>query len=393
MKKITEFHRYFDDSIYWRYVREGVEIDGSGVERTKGKPITVTRIWENYGDIINRAAERYKVPCELIIATIATETSGRSNAIRLEPGYISDVKTPRKISVGLTQTLISTAQETMAMSFDRNWLLEPENSIEAGTAYISKQARWTQFDPPLVAAAYNAGSLIHQTGEKNRWKLRQYPIGTSAHCDRFIEFFNDAVFMLNQHSKKPSVSMNKILGNVTPVSRKMEVKKKSKKLSINYGKSVKKELHPYVIKVLSEIMQKADINTATVTSTFRTPADQARVMFHNIETKGVKSQKDLYGYYGDQVIDVYVKSKNEGKSPTDIKADMEQKIKEIGPSKVSKHCADGISLNVFDVAPSSIKNKVAFEKAIIADSRISDYILPSKREPAYHLEIPIKSEN
>jgi hypothetical protein len=34
--------------------------------------------------------------------------------------------------------------------------------------------------------------------------MRQFPIGTSAHCDRFIKFFNDAVFVLQ--------------GTTTPVS-------------------------------------------------------------------------------------------------------------------------------------------------------------------------------
>jgi|GEM_PF-4990691 len=55
------------------------------------------------------------------------------------------------------------------------------------------QARLTGFDPPLVAAAYNAGSLYRNDGAANHWKLRQYPIGTAEHVDRFCRFFNAAL--------------------------------------------------------------------------------------------------------------------------------------------------------------------------------------------------------
>jgi hypothetical protein len=141
----------------------------------------------------------------------------------LEPGYISDEATPHKVSPGLTQTLISTAREAMQMSLDRQWLLDPANAIEAGTAYIAHQARVTHLDPPLVAAAYNAGKLAYQNGSQNRWKLRQYPIGTGAHCDRFVQFFNDAVFVLSNHAIAPSVGLDDLLGGLAPAPRKTVV--------------------------------------------------------------------------------------------------------------------------------------------------------------------------
>src|SRR5207253_652812 len=119
-----------------------------------------------------------RVPCALIVATICTESGGKADAVRLEPGYVSDEQTPHKVSPGLMQTLISTARETMQMSFDRSWLLQPGNSILAGSSYIARQASLTGFDPPLVAAAYNAGKLAYQNGGQNRWKLRRFPIGT-----------------------------------------------------------------------------------------------------------------------------------------------------------------------------------------------------------------------
>lgn len=207
---LTDFHG-FQDSIRWRLTRDGVEIENSGIERTRGNPTTVTRVWENFGQAINRTARARRVPCALIVATICTESGGRADAVRLEPGYVSDEKTPGKVSPGLMQTLISTACDAVQMCVDREWLLQPANSIDAGTAYIAGQRKLTGFDPPLVAAAYNAGRLAYQSGAQNRWKLRQYPIGTGAHCDRFVRFFNDAVFVLARHAVRPTVGLEELL--------------------------------------------------------------------------------------------------------------------------------------------------------------------------------------
>jgi hypothetical protein len=44
-------------------------------------------------------------------------------------------------------------------------------------------------------------------------------------------------------------------------------------------------------------------------------------------------------------------------------------------------------LNVFDVAPSSIKDKVAFERAVKAERRVTKFLTPPD-DPGYHLEIP-----
>lgn len=183
-------HQQFD-SVYWKLTPKGIEVDGK-VEYTAGEPVTVTRIWNENRQWIMAASERFQVPSELIIACICTETQGNAQAIREEPGYVSDDVTPQKISAGLMQTLISTAQETLAdLDLDRNWLLQPQNSINAGTAYIKQQLAQTQFDPPKVACAYNAGGIYQNRGRSNRWRMRQFPIGTGKHADRFVLWFND----------------------------------------------------------------------------------------------------------------------------------------------------------------------------------------------------------
>lgn len=385
---LTEFHGY-EDSVRWRVSDEGVEVEGSGIERTRGAPATVTRVWDSYSEEINRTARARRVPCALIVATICTESGGRADAVRLEPGYVSDERTPHRVSPGLMQTLISTAREAMQMSFDRQWLLIPGNSIEAGAAYIAQQARFTNLDPPLVAAAYNAGRLAHQTGQQNRWKLRQYPIGTGKHCDRFIRFFNDAVVVLAQHRVRPSVGLDVMIdGRERTTAVDSAQTPAGRPVAIEFATTAREgDVTPYSRGVLEDTLRAASLRRAVISSTSRGPADQARVMYNNLEMFGAAHQKELYGKAGDKVIDVYVRSKAAGKSADAIRSDMEAKIRELGPTNVSRHASDPRVLNVFDVSPKSVTDGGALERAAIAEKRISHFLKPPK-DPGYHFEIP-----
>ncbi|MEU1202147.1 transglycosylase SLT domain-containing protein [Streptomyces sp. NPDC005813] len=208
---LLDWHRPFADGVRWRLTDLGVEVEGAGVERTKGEPATVTRVWRLFGAAINQTTRRRRFPAELVVATICTESGGRADAVRLEPGYVSDEQTPHKVSPGLMQTLISTAREALQMTVDRAWLLDGAHSIEAGCAYLARQSAKTSYDPPLVAAAYNSGGIHHQTGSQNRWKLRQFPIGTGEHCDRFARFYNDAVVVLGSSPMRPTMSHQDLL--------------------------------------------------------------------------------------------------------------------------------------------------------------------------------------
>jgi hypothetical protein len=386
---LTAFHSAFEDGVRWRLVTAGVEIEGGGVERTRGAPSTVSRVWETYAEAINRTARAWRVPCELIVATICTESGGRSDAVRLEPGYVSDEKTPGKVSPGLMQTLISTAREALQLSLDRAWLLQAANSIQAGTAYIAQQAKTTGFDPPLVAAAYNAGKLAHQGGTANRWKLRQYPLGTGAHCDRFVRFFNDAIFVLSRHAIAPAVGMQALLAGEPALPARSMAGSTPVSVAVAFGPEANAAaLTPYSRAVQVDILRNAGLTAATVSSTSRTPADQARVMFENLERHGVDNQKRLYGAAGDKVIDVYVTGRGAGKTSEAIQVEMERRIMQLGPTSVSRHTADPRVLNVFDVAPSSIRDRSAFERAARNDSRVAKFLSPADMDPAYHLEIP-----
>ena len=387
---LREFHGY-RASVRWRLVSGGVEVEESGVERSRGTPVTATRVWDAYAADINRVARECRVPCHLVVATICTESAGNADAVRREPGYVSDEKTPGRISAGLMQTLISTARETLSMSLGRDFLLDPGGSILAGTSYIAKQAPITGLDPPLVAAAYNAGRLTPNDGVENRWKLLQYPIGTGKHVDRFVRFFNDAVAVLSTHATAPAVGLDALLGEgpapapPTPIATTPA----RDSISIEFAPTARGEVvSAYSRQVLEDVLRLSSLRRALVTSTSRTPEEQARAMYNNLESEGVASQRDLYRHRGGKyVIDVYERSKADGKTRAAIVADMTEKIREVGPTRVSRHASDPKELNVFDVAPSSIADHVTFEKRAKSDRRISLFLTPPL-DPAYHLEIP-----
>lgn len=182
--------------IAWRLSADGL-IVGNRLERSGGELVTVPRVWRLYAASILEAASKYRVPVELIVATICTESGGDATALRREPGWVSDSDTPKKVSVGLMQTLIATAREALHdTTIDGARLLEPATSIFAGTAYIAQQKVTTQFDPPLVACAYNAGGIYINESSANRWRIKQYPIGGSEHADRFVQWFNDCFAFL-----------------------------------------------------------------------------------------------------------------------------------------------------------------------------------------------------
>ncbi len=236
-------HDFFageEGGVRWRLCSRGIEIEGEGVPRTTGSPTTAKNAWERYHVEINAIARDFGVPVEIIMATICAESGGgpeESKLVREERshGYTSDADTPHKVSVGLMHTLLSTARERLvqgglvddANEIDRQWLLDPYNGIQAGTAVIAYHAEHaakrraegedpvrvgTKLDPPLVAIAYNAGSFRPAT---NRWKLVQTARDPGVHADWWVKYFNDfwAVLASHEVDAEPTLSIFAALDN------------------------------------------------------------------------------------------------------------------------------------------------------------------------------------
>lgn len=164
----------------------------------------IAPVWLQHGDLIRPAAEKYSVPAELILAVIVEESEGKPTAISRYPGYVSDHATPSKISVGLGQMLISTARAIAPehrASIDRAWLMRPANAIDLIARYLDLQYRQTGFDPPLAAAAYNAGSIPVAPAAANRWRL-----GNAPYVERFVAVFNAAQSHLTAMPDRPAQS-------------------------------------------------------------------------------------------------------------------------------------------------------------------------------------------
>ena len=87
---------------------------------------------------------------------------------------------------------------------DRIWLSKADNSLRACAAFMKNQEKLTHFDPIYVACAYNAGGLYENTGAENRWKLRQFPLGTGRHANRFAAYFAAGSGVLTWPGGEPS---------------------------------------------------------------------------------------------------------------------------------------------------------------------------------------------
>jgi len=200
---VSEWRSRFG-GVRWRVTPAGVEIEGSGLTRTKGEPRSVRLYWAFWGTYFLRASEATGVPVGLLMMTVATENGGCRLEdgqpgvipVRREPGYLDDAATPNKISVGPCHVLISTARAAMHNPMiNRAWLQDRGNNILAAARYIAGQQAATGFDPILVAAAYNAGSIREaKPGSRyfNRWHMVTY----GNHLDRAAAWYGDACAMM-----------------------------------------------------------------------------------------------------------------------------------------------------------------------------------------------------
>jgi len=186
MPQLAEFHGY-KAGLRWRLTAAGIELEDAKIEGHAVNADVIRTVWSSYGTIIEKWSAHYDVPIEVILTAVCVESKGNSRA---KGGK----------NIGLMQILVPTAQAVLNdPSITEESLYDPDTNIEAGTAYIARQKDSTLFDPPKVAAAYNAGSL---RSADNRWGMKQY----GPHLDKTVVWFNAALAFMSSESDVPEIS-------------------------------------------------------------------------------------------------------------------------------------------------------------------------------------------
>lgn len=151
------------------------------------------------------------------------------------------------------------------------------------------------------------------------------------------------------------------------------------------GKTAKEDaLSDKTKKILREVGNASENNHIYITSTARTPYDQARIMYDNCKSN-LQEQRRTYKASGQRVIDVYLNNSNKDRNAV-IKL-MENKINELGPSTVSKHLANPEILNTFDVDFGKLTNKTMFWNGMKKRPELDDIL---NENGCYHIQIQQK---
>lgn len=147
--------------------------------------------------------------------------------------------------------------------------------------------------------------------------------------------------------------------------------------------------------ILLDILAKAKLDSAKVTSSTRTAEQQAKVMFAYVNDNGLDDALDLYGPHGDEIIRVCEKSyKRHSRCVEDVLPKMIEetrrqiKILEQQGDKRTELMHTSDSHYTIDISPDSIADRAAFEAAVAADRRVTRFLKPPLDRNSYHLEIP-----
>lgn len=255
-------------------------------------------------------------------------------------------------------------------------------------------------NPDLVGEKISLGvstSMIFFLWKTNKKgiPLNKLTLGTKDVKGRICPFVGNNVDIKNKANVKITTNYDekqKSFDDVTSVVFKVDECKLSKaktteqpkdsKVVIKFGANADKSVvSEKSLNILREVGEQTKNLLLTITSTARDPYNQARVMYDNIVKKGMKEQRNTYKPPGQRVLDAYESAKAKGKDKAGIIKEMEAKIKEIGPSKVSRHCGDPKVVNVFDVHQ-GMSNPKDFKKTITP--KVATLL---DENGCYHLEI------
>lgn len=188
-------------------------LDSDGAIRTRGAPATARTLLDEYGDRIEEAACAWQLPTSWVAAMVTIEAGRVPGTLSFDPISLADEDVrqgpqetpfhdyrarPHRVSAGLMQTLLSTAQQMLSTygapftpsgprgALDLCDLTIPERSLWLGAAYMRHQADKFGDDPLLLVGSYNAGKLAET--DKNPWNLRTFGRDRVA---KFAAYHND----------------------------------------------------------------------------------------------------------------------------------------------------------------------------------------------------------
>lgn len=149
-------------------------------------------------------------------------------------------------------------------------------------------------------------------------------------------------------------------------------------------------LEPKPLKILQEVMGTSGVTACRVSRTTATPEDQARAMYQNLigtgEGQGLANQLKLYLQPGQEVIQLW--NVHQAQPRDYVQRLMAEKIRQLGPGNVSKHCST--EFWVTDIDPASVEphdRRAAFAAAFGAHPLVTKFLQPPK-DPAYHFQTP-----
>jgi hypothetical protein len=162
--------------VYWEVTGQRVKV----VSEPKGTIAAIAACMKTYGASIIKHADEQKVSRASIVATAITESNctnpaGSSDGLSSGPMQVTGY-TCRAVVPGFSSD--AACKEKMHA--------DPDFSFYVGSKVIAESYAKKQhgFDPPKIAATYNAGSVRQSSA--NRWHM----VVTGNHIDRFVAAYN-----------------------------------------------------------------------------------------------------------------------------------------------------------------------------------------------------------
>ena len=183
-------HRY-GDGVAWGYTAAGVTEDGAS-PRTYDATV-VTDVLFVLGADLRQTATEEDVPVELLTAAVCliAESIGATaaaNYVNYMPDFVSDSETPERVYAGCTGLRLDRVIAVRGPTTILDYLADPITAIITAARHMLARIDQTQFQPPMMAAAYNTDGILLDAA--SRWRM-----APGQQIDRFVGWFNTIVGM------------------------------------------------------------------------------------------------------------------------------------------------------------------------------------------------------